>query len=128
LPPCPCCRRMRSTPVAPEIETKTLYSEFEQAGSRLVQPLDLAELFNGLNSILRELAYIAHEEGDWRGFADVDVLQLAMRSPLKILLRVARLPKNAVRAFVTLCERVLFVEEERYRRAALAASAWEDAT
>jgi hypothetical protein len=37
--------------------------------------LDLAELFNGL-SILRELAYIAHEEGDWRGFADVDVLQL----------------------------------------------------
>ena len=90
--------------------------------------MDLAELFNGLNSILRELAYIAHEEGDWRGFADVDVLQLAMRSPLKILLRVARLPKNAVRAFVTLCERVLFVEEERYRRAALAASAWEDAT
>jgi hypothetical protein len=128
LPPCPCCRRMRSMPVAPEIETKTLYFEFEQAGSRLVQPLDLAELFNGLNSILRELAYIAHEEGDWRGFADVDVLQLAMRSPLKILLRVARLPKNAVRAFVTLCERVLFVEEERYRRAALAASAWEDAT
>ena len=128
MPPCPCCRRMRSMPVAPEIETKTLYSEFEQAGSRLVQPLDLAELFNGLNSILRELAYIAHEEGDWRGFADVDLLQLAMRSPLKILLRVARLPKNAVRAFVTLCERVLFVEEERYRRAALAASAWEDAT
>jgi hypothetical protein len=128
LPPCPCCRRMRSMPVAPEIETKTLYLEFEQAGSRLVQPLDLAELFNGLNSILRELAYIAHEERDWRGFADVDVLQLAMRSPLKILLRVARLPKNAVRAFVTLCERVLFVEEERYRRAALAASAWEDAT
>jgi hypothetical protein len=115
-------------PVAPEIETKTLYFEFEQAGSRLVQPLDLAELFNGLNSILRELAYIAHEERDWRGFADVDVLQLAMRSPLKMLLRVARLPKNAVRAFVTLCERVLFVEEERYRRAALAASAWEDAT
>ena len=42
--------------------------------------MDLAELFNGLNSILRELAYIAHEEGDWRGFADVDVLQLAMRT------------------------------------------------
>jgi hypothetical protein len=62
--------------------------------------LDLAELFNGL-SILRELAYIAHEEGDWRGFADVDVLQLEMRSPLKILLSVARLPKNAMRAFVT---------------------------
>jgi hypothetical protein len=41
-------------PVAPEIETKTLYLEFEQAGSRLVQPLDLAELFDGLNSILRD--------------------------------------------------------------------------
>jgi len=42
--------------------------------------LDLAELFKRLNSILRELAYIAHEEGDWRGFADVDVLQLEMRT------------------------------------------------
>jgi len=56
------------------------------------------------------------------------VARLEMQSPLKILLNVARLPKNAVRAFVDLCTRVLFIEDERNRRAAVAASAWEDAT
>jgi hypothetical protein len=101
--------------------------EFELPAGKVLHLYQLATLFQSMNRILAGLAVIGRESNaPIFSYADVDVVSLEMRSPLKILLAVARLPKSALRAFSFICERVLYYEEERDRRAALAASEWEE--
>jgi hypothetical protein len=109
-------------------QTKVLYLEFAIPTNRAAHIFDLAMLFEAIDRVLADLAILAHEEGPISGYADIDIVSLEVKSPLKMVLGIARLPKNAVRAFTALCERLLFLDEERSHRAAVAASAWEDAT
>jgi hypothetical protein len=109
-------------------QTKVLYLEFDAPPNRPAQLHDVAMLFQAINRVLADLAILAHEGGTLYSSADVDVVSLEMKSLLKMVLGIARIPKNAVRAFIHIAQRLLFFEEERDRRAALAAGEWEEVT
>ena len=57
---------------------------------------------------------------------DVVVLQVEMQSPFKLRLGLGNITSSAVKALVYLCETIMFYREERSRREAEAANAWED--
>lgn len=117
---------MPSATAGPQL--KTLYLEWEPPPGQHVPIYELAALFQSLGRVLWDLSLLAHDKGVLPSLDDIDVVSVELHSPLKISLGVTRLPKNAVRAFKHICERILFLDQERDRRAALAASAWEDVT
>lgn len=110
------------------VQTRTIYLEFDKPADREMHLRDLSELFTTLDEILTDLQSIGELQGQnyFYGYGNVDVVSVEMRSPLKLLLAVGRIPKEVVRAFVGLVEKIMFYDEERLTRRALAASAWED--
>ena len=54
------------------------------------------------------------------------ILHLQYASPLKVKFQVLSISKEAAAAFLAFCQNIIFYRQDRSRRAAEAASAWED--
>jgi hypothetical protein len=89
----------------------------------------LKDLLGSIDAVIRDLHSIhgiANDSTLFYGAANVEVVFIEKHSPVKIGLGISKIPKDVVRAFLSLCESLLFRREERSRREALAADAWEE--
>jgi hypothetical protein len=86
----------------------------------------LRDLFDALNDVLNIYRTLnAYPSGGPPGTAN-HVVTLQMQSPLKIKVSLFKVPKEAVDAILSFFNGIIFYREERSRRAAMAASEWEN--
>ena len=106
--------------VLPRVEVQLVLFEFKISGE-----LTLEALADALSSLDQLVLLLAPLEEDTFARPEPNVVSVEMHSPLRIVLALAKAPKEAVDAMITLCKRVIFYEETRRRMAAEAELEWE---
>ena len=79
---------------------------------------DIATSLVGVDELLRDLATITGYPSSAE-FREIQVVEIVMRSPLKVTLALRAIPEEAIKAFQDICREIIVFRDRRSRHSAM---------